>query len=144
MGLKELFLNKGGAGVSMSRRDTVERLNPLLRRAYELLYLWRAAADASDRGAAERLEAMLKTQRADIGKLAETVLSCGGAPYNGAGLRDDAPEGAARLQNAEEGFRALLKDELKQNHQIRTRAVLNVLADNSDARLDYLRGQKTP
>ena len=150
MGLKEAFLNKGWAGTTMSRKDTTERINPLIRQHAELNHAYAfATGHVSDREAAAELEALQKTARGDIGKLRETVYSAGGVAYTGVdqepgehSLGDGKDESAMirRLVEKEEQFQQLLTDELKENHQIRTRAILSVVQANSLARLESVRG----
>lgn len=148
MGLKDAFLNKGWAGTTMSRQETVERTNPLIRRHYELNHAYDFAINrVSDREAATKLEALQKTARADVGKLSETVLSAGGVSYNGVdmepgsvSLSDEEGDMIHQLKDRENEFLELVSDELKENHQIRTRAILAVVQANSQARVDYLRG----
>ena len=151
MGLKEAFLNKGWAGTTMSRAETTERINPLIRQHAELNHAYAfATSHVSDREAAAQLEALQKTARADVGKLRETVYSAGGVAYTGveqepgdytlgSGGEDEA-EMIRQLNEKEEQFQQLLTDELKENHQIRTRAILSVVQANSLARLESVRG----
>lgn len=153
MGLKDLFLNKGWAGRTLSREETAERINPIIRKHYELNHSYEhAIRTIGNREAAERMNTLQKTARADIGKLSETVLSAGHAPYTATELDpDDFNIGSDdqtifdRLTELESDFASLLEDELKLEHQIRTRAVLSVVHRNSRARLDFLRrAPKTP
>lgn len=148
MGLKDAFLNKGWAGKTFTREKTVERINPIIRRHAELNHAYNYAINhVSQRETASELEALQKTARADVGKLSETVLSAGAASYNGIELKaedfalaEDEGEMIAELKEQEEQFQELVSDELKENHQIRTRAILSVVQANSRTRLDYLRG----
>lgn len=148
MGLKDAFLNKGWAGKTMTRKETVERINPIIRRHSELNHAYSYAINhVSQRETASDLEALQKTARADVGKLSETVLSAGAASYNGIeleaedfALAEDEGKMIAQLKEQEEQFQELVSDELKENHQIRTRAILSVVQANSRTRLDYLRG----
>jgi hypothetical protein len=51
------FLNKGGAGYSISRAETVERLKPHVERGLELLRTYSAALPGmQDRAAADRID----------------------------------------------------------------------------------------
>lgn len=145
MGILDILLNKGGAGVSMSRPQTVERLNPILRAYYPLFHAYDALiAQTSDAGVKGTLEGFQRTTRTDIGKVAETILSCGGVAYNGTDLDPAAvrfdDDAVTHMRDQEEAFHKLVEDELKENHQIRTRAILNVVRENSKGRLEYLRG----
>ncbi|GIV62502.1 MAG: hypothetical protein KatS3mg044_1368 [Rhodothermaceae bacterium] len=147
MGLKEAFLNKGWAGRTISREETIERLNPLIRRLYELLYAYLSAERSlQDRDVAAAFEQPLKFLRADIGKLSETVFSCGGIAYNGTDLEvsdfdlgdsDDAI--LFHLLDREEAVAGALDAEKEIEHQIRTRALLDVIRSNSRNRLELLR-----
>lgn len=150
MGIKDVLLNKGWAGTTMSRQETIERINPLIRRHIELNHAYVNAINrVSERDVAGELEALQKTARADVGKLSETVLSAGGVSYNGVDLEpgdfassDDLDEGKMihQLQDREGEFQQLVTDEMEENHQIRTRAILSIVQANSLARIDYLRG----
>lgn len=148
MGLKDAFLNKGWAGKTITRQETVERINPIIRRHSELNHAYNYAVNhVSARETASELEALQKTARADVGKLSETVLSAGAASYNGVeleaedfSLTADEGEMIGQLKKQEEQFQQLVSDELKQNHQIRTRAILSIVQANSRTRLDYLGG----
>lgn len=152
MGLKKLFLNKGWAGTTLSRHETAERLNPLIRRHHELNHLYeQAIRRIGDREAATTLNQLQKTARADVGKLSETVLSAGRPSFNGVELdsedfashfdRDGTDEAILeRLLQHEEEFARLISDELDLEHQIRTRAILAIVRGNSRSRLDHLQG----
>ena len=144
--LKELIFNKGGIGKSLSRQETVERINPLIREHIALNhqhdYVIRTIGDAE---IAERLEQFQKIARVDVGKLAEVVFSAGGTAYSGVdmepddfNLGTDPAEMIHRLLEAEQRFLQLVNDELKLNHQIRTKATLNLVRQHSEERLRYL------
>lgn len=145
--MKELFLKKGWAGKTLSRHETVERLNPILRRHNSLVLAHGAATDlVSDDSAKRQHGRLLNTMRADSGKLSESILSCGGVPDLGAGARSDGDsaagsdgEGLKRLIEAEQKFLDELGDELKVNHQMRTRAVLGAVQKNTRERIDFLK-----
>ncbi|WP_457653911.1 hypothetical protein [Rhodocaloribacter sp.] len=147
MGLKEVFLKKGWAGRTISREETVERLNPLIRQLTELMYDYRYVVEhLSERAVAAALDAALKTLRADIGKLSETVLSNGGVAYNGTDLDpaafdlgSDDDEMLFNLLDAEQAFQERIAAEKEVEHQMRTRAILGVVAQNSRDRLVLLR-----
>lgn len=148
MGLKELFLNKGWAGRTLSRPETAERINPLIRRHHELNRSYDfAIAHLDDRGASERLSELQRIGRADVGKLSETVLSAGEVSYNGTDLEPEqfdlgSDDGAIlrELTRREEEFIGLLEDESLLEHQIRTRAIVAIVLKDSRERLDTLRG----
>lgn len=147
MGLKEAFLNKGWAGRTLSRNETIERFNPLIRMLHELNHAYNYTINhISDRDTASRLDAFQKTARTDVAKLNETVLSAGGVAYNGVDINaedfnlgdEDGPM-IHRLREGEEDFLQHLSAELDAEHQIRSRAILSVVQSNSRDRLDYLR-----
>ena len=141
------FLNKGGAGASISRQETVERLNPLIRQHYVLNHGYdHAIRTLRDRGLAERLEEMQWWARADIGKLAETVFSAGGTAYNGTDLEpdhfnlgDDEDELLFQLRDLESNFLDQVLAEGDVEHHIRTRAVLDNVRAHSEERLALLK-----
>ena len=147
--LKDLLLGKGWAGTTISRDETIERLNPLIRQFMEMNQSYRAVIrDHDDPSVIQTLKDLQKTARTDVGKLSETVLSCGGAAYNGTDLKladfdlggDDA-EMVFQLQDLEDEFQDALEAELNDvEHQMRTRAILNVVLTNSEQRLETLRG----
>lgn len=147
MGLKKAFLNRGWAGRTISRQGTIERLNPLIKMHHELNHAYQYAINhVANIEVASRLEALLKTGRADIGKLSESVLSAGGVSYSGIDLEPEAvrlsdDEGSMlhQLREKEESFHQNLSDELFEKHQIRTQAILSVVRSNSAQRVDYLR-----
>lgn len=147
MGFKELFLQKGWAGKTISRQETIERITPLIHQLVALNHYYTYAADhLSDESTAERFRELLKTSRTDLGKLNETVLSCGGASYHGTDLEPedftldgDAPEMLNRLQELEQDFQDALAAQLDSgDHQMRTRAILSVVQTNSRTRLEHL------
>ncbi len=144
--LKELIFNKGGIGKSLSRQETVERINPLIREHIALNhqhdYVIRTIGEAE---IADRLEQFQKIARVDVGKLAEVVFSAGGTAYSGVdmepddfNLGTDPAEMIHRLLEAEQRFLQLVTEELKLNHQIRTKATLNLVRQHGEERLRYL------
>lgn len=143
-----LIFNRGGIGTSMSRAETVEHINPLIEQHMRLNKSYDYAIDhLSDEEIVERLEALQKTARTDVGKLSETVLSAGGSAYNGVELRnetfdlgDDDTEILFQLRDREQEFQNALTEELDLNHQIRTEAILENVRAHSAERLDYLKG----
>ena len=146
--LVKLLFNRGGIGQSMSRAETVERVNPIIEQHTRLNRCYNAVIDAlSDDEIVDELRAFQKTARADVGKLAETVLSAGGTAYNGVALRgvtfdlgEDDTEMLFALRDREQALHDAATDELDENHQMRTRAILEVVQGNSAERLDYLKG----
>lgn len=146
--LVRLLFNRGGIGPSMSRAETVERINPLIEQHMRLNRHYDVAIDMlQDTQIADRLRAFQKTARADVGKLGETVLSAGGVAYNGVELRDvtfdvgdDDTDALFTLRDREQALHDAVTAELDNNHQMRTRAILEVVQGNSAERLDYLKG----
>jgi hypothetical protein len=142
------LLNKGGAGKALTRQETCTRLEPIIRRFHILNYCYDAALKRIPDPLTKRhLDEMMQTARADAGKISETVLSAGGAPSTGVGLRqDDFGKGIEDdevfflLRDREHEFRTALDEEMSVKHHIRTTAVLTNAARNSDARLEFLRG----
>lgn len=143
-----LLFNRGGFGKSMSRAETIEHVNPLIEQHMRLNRNYAAAVDhASNNGVIGRLEALQKKARADVGKLAETVLSAGGIPYSGVDLRDetfdlgrDDSEVLFQLRDLEQALYDAVTEELDLNHHLRTQAILENVQANSRERLDYLKG----
>lgn len=145
--IKELLLQKGWAGKTISRTETVERINPIIRhfvalnRSYDALI-----ASLADGTLRENLDTVQKTARMDVGKLAETVFSCGGTAYSGTDLEPDefvagGDQGAAirKLIDMESAFIDLVDAESAIEHQMRTRAILGVVKTNAEDRLGILK-----
>lgn len=148
--IKELLLKKGWAGKTISRAETVARLNPLIERHIRLNYLYAfAAREHGDPATRDALGASQKIARINVGKIAETIYSCGGKAYTGVDLEPNSvdlgmdPDAMlAVLAEAETQFRDAVLDEEKVEHQMRTRAILGVVSTSSSARLDMLRDLK--
>jgi hypothetical protein len=150
--LKELLLGRGWAGRTISREQTVERINPLIEQHVRLNHSYRAVSRAhSNREVSTTIEDLLKTARADVGKLSETVFSAGGSAYNGTDLepedfdlgRDDA-QMLETLQALEQDFHDAVTHERDEvEHQMRTRAILEVVQGNSEERLDTLKSLRS-
>jgi len=144
--VKEALLNRGWAGKTLSRSETVEQLNPLIRQHVELNHHYGAAIrHCDDERVVDVLERLQKTARADVGKLSETVLSCGGTPYNGTDLspEDFTLKGSLsdlfeELHDLETAFNDALAEEIDLEHQMRTRGVLEAVKSNSQDRLNAL------
>lgn len=149
--MKELFLKKGWAGKTISRQETVERLNPILRRHNALLLSHGDATGIiSESDANRQYERYLNMMRADSGKLSESILSCGGAPELGAGAGNptststsSSDDRISSLIDDEQQFLSVIDDELKANHQMRTRAVLGAVQKNTRERLSFLKSIRT-
>jgi len=146
MGIKELLLNKGWAGRTLSRSETVDRLNPVIHSLTALMHAYDRALTGLDGEIHASLSDTQKLLRADIGKLSETVLSGGGVAYTGVDQEpggspssDDPAEILAGLLREEESFRETLDGEREVEHQIRTRAVLENVARNSSERVRLVR-----
>jgi len=144
--IKEVLLNRGWAGRTLSRSETVDRINPLIRQHIELNHHYSAAIrHCTDERVVDVLERLQKTARTDVGKLSETVLSCGGSAYNGTDLspEDFTLQGSLselfeELHDHETDFNQALADELDLEHQMRTRGVLEAVKSNSQDRLNAL------
>ncbi len=146
--LKELAFQKGWAGITISRAETAERLNPIMReqvivnRSYDAVI-----KSVDDKEASLALAALQKTSRMNAGKIAETIHSCGIAAFNGTELNPDdfhLGTGSAALEQLQEldaSFLELLNAELSIEHQMRTRAILGVLRASTEERLAELRSQ---
>ena len=145
--LKELLLQKGWAGKTISRQETIDRLNPIIEQLIRLNYSYDAAErNTKNARLASGIATRQKVARADAGKLAETVFSCGGTAYNGTELepsdfdtRESNVSMVEHLLELEQDFRKTLEAEKQVEHHMRTRAILSVLKKNSDGRLDFLR-----
>ncbi len=146
--LKRLIFNRGGIGKSLSRAETVERINPILEQHVRLNRSYDAVIrDCSDVQIADQLDELQKKARMDAGKLAETIFSAGGTAYNGTDLEpEDFDLGAndderlAELRALEQDLHETVTEERDRNHQLRTDAILQVVEENSADRLEYLRG----
>jgi hypothetical protein len=147
MSLKDLIFQKGGIGVSMSREETIERLNPLIKQHMKLNHAYNdVIARLSDRAIADELAAQQRTARMDVGKLMETVLSAGGLAYNGVDLEpdsvhlgDDDDTMLFALRDLEETFLKTVSDASTPDHQIRSKAILGVVENNSRQRFSVLK-----
>ena len=142
------ILNKGGAGRYISREESVERMQPIVVRQLDLVYLYDAAVSRlADGPAKESLTAIMPYLRTELSKLYETVFSLGGAAPTGVEREargvDPGATDADRLRalvDAEQEFGDALRYEADEvHHQERTRAILNHNADASRSRLDLLR-----
>jgi hypothetical protein len=141
-----ILLNKGGAGFSLSRQETAERLNELIRRHYALNHSYAYAIENhQDRELTSRLAESQKIARADIGKLAESVFSAGGSAYNGTDLEpggftlgSDPAKVLKNLLDLEQEFQKQVAAEFKLKHQIRTQAILLNVRNHSQERLKIL------
>lgn len=145
--IKEALLNRGWAGKTITRAETVERLNPLIRQFLRLNHNYQSLIRShSEPAVTEALERVQKTARADVGKLSETVLSCGGTPENGIDLTDDDVELDGdeltmihQLRELETALNEAITEELDDvEHQMRTRGILEAIKSNSSERRELL------
>jgi hypothetical protein len=143
MGIKDLLLNKGWAGRTIDRNETIDRVNPIIMDLTGLMHFYEDAATRLDDAAAEEIHAALKTMRGDIGKLCETVFSAGGVAYSGTDIEPGAltlgSSPFEELADRERAFCASVVEEVDIEHQMRTRAVLAVAGSNGAHRLKMLR-----
>ncbi len=143
MGIKDLILNKGWAGKTIGRDETIDRLNPIIRSLTEMMHYYEFAASESADVGKEAIAQSQRTLRMDIGKLCETVFSCGGIAYNGTDIEPGSLvlEGPVpdRLMAREREFCDLVDAESEVEHQIRTRAILANTRANGEARLGMVR-----
>ena len=144
--IKELFLQKGWAGKTISRAETVDLLNPIIKRHLvlnnEYGYVVNNHADSDVRAL---LAESQKVARANVGKLAETVYSCGGVAYTGVDMEpaavDLGSDSTKMIETLLRGERELIEivgAESKVEHQMRTRAILGVVADSAEQRVAML------
>lgn len=143
--IKSALLRKGWAGKTVSRKETAERLNPLIEAHVKLnltyANLLPLLASDSER---QELELLLKTLRLDVGKLMELVFSCGETAFNGTSLEPESfkltsDDPLSDLRECELALREQLDTERPVEHQIRTEAVLVRLRKNSDIRISFIR-----
>lgn len=140
------ILNRGGAGRSMTRAESVEALNPLIGRHAELLLAYDVALRTlADREIAGTINRAMNAARTELAKLKETVFSLGGTPPNSTDLvpavrlGDDDAAILHALDDAERAYRDALSDTLGlAHHQIRTAAILENNLKGSDIRLGVL------
>jgi len=145
--IKEALLGRGWAGKTITRAETVDRLNPLLLQFLKLNHYYQSVIRShSDRAVTGALKRVQKTARADVGKLSESILSAGGTPENGTDLEpDDFTLGTddldmlSQLKERETDFNEALTHERQEvEHQMRTRGILEALKSNSIERLELL------
>lgn len=148
MSFLDKIFRKGRMGRTISREETAERLNPLLEQHVWLNHYYRYATECLDNDRlADHLAEELRTARSDVAKLNETILSTGHTPFSGTGIAPEEIEMSREgdygllyeLLDAEREFLDALKAEGDIEHQMRTRAILDVLKTNSERRLDALK-----
>jgi hypothetical protein len=152
--IKRLLANRGGFGASLSRAETIERLNPLVRRHMEVNYTHdaaierRAIGQSGEDEVTNEMHRHQKTARADVGKLRETILSMGGVADNGVDLEpndfdtDDADAILIDLRERERDLLDAVEAELSMDlpeHQWRTIAILENVRDHTKERLNFLK-----
>ena len=144
--LVKSVMNRGGAGRSMTRQESVDVLIPLVRQHQNLLHAYDAAIrHLGDRDLAAHLNEGMNRARTELAKLKETVFSLAGTPPNGTGLDPDLRLGNTdaeiihALDDAERAYRDALNDTLGMaHHQLRTTAILENNITGSEARLGVL------
>lgn len=139
MGLKKVLLKQGWAGKTISRTETASRLHPHIRTMATLLHaynhLLKSTADHN-----VEFEAHLKTLRADIGKVNETIVSAGASTDRSPDLdRAHTLTTWTHLVDAEQSLLNSLKQENNVEHQMRTRAILQNVLEHAASRLDTAR-----
>lgn len=141
MSLKDIILNKGWAGRTISRPETVARLNPHIQSMSTLLLAYDIIGGSADESrGGDDLDEQLRILRMDIGKFSETIASAGGVAHR-------SPDAAAAQQvhswsdvlRAEQSLLSALDEENDIEHQMRTRAILAVVSGNTETRLRILR-----
>ena len=144
MSFKNLLLQKGWAGKTISRAETAERVNALIRPLVDLLHLYNNAledsADGTDLSAVQQAMPIL---RADIGKLAETVHSSGVVAYSGAEQMGASPlekeSNWSAVLESEAAYSGVVSEEKEIEHQMRTRAILANIVTNSGRRQELVK-----
>lgn len=143
--LKPIF-NRGGIGRSMSREESVDVFNPLIRQHQRLLHAYDAALRTlGDRDLADRINGEMNRARTDLAKLKETVFSLGGDAPNGTDLDPNVDLGRTdadvvhALDDRERAYRDALEEALARTDlHLRSTAVLENVAKGSKARIDVL------
>ncbi len=142
------LLNKGGAGRYATREETIERLIPLVRSHHELLNAYEEVlANLDDSEATDEIQKFMSRARTESGKLSETVFSMGGTPPNGtelepasSSLTETDAELLHNVLDIEREYCTVVTNEVDAvHHQERTRAILGVVRDGSEARQETVR-----
>ncbi len=144
--MKKLFLNKGWAGKTISRAETVQQFNPIVVKHIALNRHYDAAIrDLDDADLQTQFLADQRTARVDVGKLSETIFSCGGVAYTGVDIEpslvsvgDSADSILFKLLDMEEDLLSAVKSEESVEHQMRSRAILGVVETHSAERYKIL------
>lgn len=145
MGIKDLLLQKGWAGRTIDRAETIDRINPMIRTMNELMHLYIAAGENTKNADLKQgVEDSLRTLRMDIGKMCEIVFSCGGVAYSGTDLETEdfrLGEGLSdAIEAKEQVLRSALDEESNIEHQMRSRAILLNVDNNQKTRMNAVRG----
>jgi hypothetical protein len=128
MSIKDILLKKGWAGRTISRSETIDRLNPILQ-------LMSGVLNEHNSNPGSISDDLVRTLRMDIGKFSETIVSCGGIAARTA---VDSNSDANTAKSLETELLEALKAEGDIEHQMRTRAILGVVATNTELRIKEL------
>lgn len=141
--MTNFLLNRGGAGKSITRQETAEAMNDLVRRLISIMRTYeRLSVAIADVDAGLQIDAMQNRTRTDIAKLSEIILSTGGVTQREAdpvSSGEDPDQLIRALNEAERSFRDALEESLKLKHHYRTIAVLETLHKNTDGRIALVR-----
>ena len=135
MNIKEIFLKKGWAGKTISRQETIVQMNPHIRRLSTILHAYGHLTSLSKTPVPAELAEHLRTLRADVGKLFETIASCGGIPDRSPDMdRAHAITSWENVVDEEQSFLDALAKETEIEHHMRTRAIIAKISENTTAR----------
>ena len=140
MSIKEILLNKGWAGRTISRPETVIQLNPHIQTMVNLLHAYNILAER-DSGGYEKssMGDQVRILRMDIGKMSETISSCGGIPERSP--QSSIVRGSAEWSDivaVEKSLLNMILAEKEIEHQMRTRAILSKVQENTEALIQQL------
>jgi len=140
MSIKEILLQKGWAGRTISRPETVIRMNPLIQVMSNLLYAYNCQAEAEPSSFGESSTGdLVRILRMDIGKMCETVASCGGISTRSPEI--SLVEGSTNWSDitaVEKSLMDMITAEKEIEHHMRSRAILSKVAENTERRLQQL------
>jgi hypothetical protein len=142
--MTNFLLNRGGAGKSMTRHETGERLSGLIQQLIQVVAGYDRLAGLFEESQRQRIEERQRHSRSEIAKISELILSTGAVPpreLSGDAVlpsADSAVEALEALMEVERTFAGAVKDERKLPHQLRTRALLEELSSNTEKRIDML------
>ncbi len=140
MSIKEILLNKGWAGRTISRAETVDQLNPHIQAMSNLLYAYNLMEDNDiDSFDEASMGEHIRVLRMDIGKMSETIASCGGISLRSPerSLVGESTEWS-NIIASEKALQKMILAEQEIEHQMRTRAILSKIAENTDLRIQQL------